>query len=104
MQARDLDTHLHAEKSVEVRQRLVEQKYLRFPHHGPADGDALALTAGQILGFAIKHLIELKNFRHRVDATLDFGLVDLRQLQTERHVFRDIHMRVERIGLEHHAH
>src|SRR6266542_4186064 len=35
---------------VEVRRRLVGQDELRLRHHGPGDGDALALPAGELIG------------------------------------------------------
>src|SRR5215207_8911541 len=46
MDALDLDAQLRAQRGIEVRQRLVEQEYLRLAHQRPPHRDALALTAG----------------------------------------------------------
>jgi hypothetical protein len=54
VQLGDLDAHLHAQRGVEVRQRLVEQEDLGVAHDGAADGDALALAAGQLPWPAVK--------------------------------------------------
>ena len=50
MQLLELDAHLHAQRGVEIGQRLVEQKYLRIAHDGAAERNALALTTGQMRG------------------------------------------------------
>ena len=47
VQPRDLETRVDAQRRIEIGQRLVEQEELRFAHDGAADGDALALAAGQ---------------------------------------------------------
>lgn len=104
MQTGDLDAHLHAKEGVEVRQRFVEEEDLRLADHGAADGDALALAAGEVLGFALEQLVELQDRRGRVDTALDLLFVDVGELEAEGHVLRHRHVRVERVGLEHHAH
>ena len=48
VQLLDLDAHLDAQLGVEVGQRLVEQEHVRLAHQRPADGDALALAAGEL--------------------------------------------------------
>ena len=58
-----LDPHLHAQRRVEVRQRLVEQENLGVAHDGAADGDALALAAGKLAGLAIEQRLELEDSR-----------------------------------------
>ena len=45
--------HLHAQEGVKVRQGFVEQEHRGVAHQGTTDGDALALTAGQLGGFAL---------------------------------------------------
>ena len=54
VQLLDLDAHLGAQLGVEVRQRLVEQKELRVLHQRAPDGDALALAARELAGFAVE--------------------------------------------------
>ena len=63
MQLGDLDAHLHAQLGVEVRQRLVEQERLGLAHDGAADGDALALAAGQLPRLAVHQLLQLQHAR-----------------------------------------
>ena len=48
VQPLDLDPELGAELGVEVGQRLVEQEDVDVAHQRPADGDALALAAGEL--------------------------------------------------------
>ncbi len=54
MELGDLEAHLHAQRRVEVRQRLVEQEGLGLAHDGAADGDALALAAGELARLAVE--------------------------------------------------
>ena len=48
VQFADLQPHRAAQRGVEVRQRLVEQEGRGLAHDGAADGDALALAAGEL--------------------------------------------------------
>jgi hypothetical protein len=45
--AGDLAAHLAAQDRVQVAERFVEQEHQRLAHDGAADGDPLALAAGQ---------------------------------------------------------
>ena len=103
MQLGDLDAHLHAQLGVEVRQRLVEQERLGLAHDGPADGDALALPAGKLPRFAVHKLLQLQHARRFLDPLGDLGPGHAAHPQTEAEIFRDRHVRIERIGLEHHG-
>ncbi len=53
----DLGAHLVAQLGIQVGQRLVHQEDLRVADDGAADGDALALAAGQGLGLAVEILV-----------------------------------------------
>ena len=44
---------VEADRAVEVSGRLVAEQDLRPVHHGPGDGDALLLTAGELVGEAL---------------------------------------------------
>ena len=103
VQRRELIAHAHPERRVQVRQGLVEQEDLGFTHDGPADGHALALAARQGLGLAVQIVADVQHLGGGVDAAPDVGLVDLRQRQGEAHVLAHRHVRIERIGLEHHG-
>ena len=99
----DLDAGGDAKRGVEVRQRLVEQEHLRVAHDGAADGDALALAARHRLGQAVEKFGELQDLGGLANAPVDLGLAFLGDLHAEGHVVVDGHMRIERIGLEHHG-
>ena len=102
MEARDLGAGLDAQLGVEVGQRLVHEEHGGLADDRPAEGDALALAAGELLGLAVEQLLELEDPGRLVDPLLDVRLGDLAQLEAEREVVADRHVRVERVALEHH--
>ena len=97
VQLGDLDAHRDAQCRVEVGERLVEQEHLRVAHDGAADGDALALAAGELLGQPVEVGRELEGLGRLADAGVDLFLARLRQLHAEGHVVVDGHVRVERV-------
>ncbi len=103
LQRLDLEPHLHPELGVEVRQRLVEQKDARIAHNGPAHGDALALTAREILGRAVEIIAEPQQLGRLGHGGGGLLLGDIAQAQAEAHVLGHAQMRVERVILEHHG-
>ena len=66
----DLDPHLHPQHGVEVGKRLVEEEDLRLAHQGPADGDALALAAGELRRLPVEQRLELEHARDLFGALL----------------------------------
>ena len=99
----DLDPHLHPELGIEIRQRFVEQKHFRVTDDGAAHRHPLALATRQLLGLAVDQIGNVEHAGGFSDPALDLRLGIMLQPQTERHVFRDRHMRVERVVLEHHG-
>ena len=97
----DFEPHLHAQFRVEVGQRLVEQEHLRLAHDRAADGDALALAAGHGGGLAVEQRAEL-----RISAAFctrsSICLARARSSSDRSHVVVHRHVRIERVGLEHH--
>ena len=73
MQALDLDPQLVAELGVEVRQRLVEQEDGGVAHERPADRDALALAARELVRPAVEQMVDLQQLRRLRDPALDLG-------------------------------
>src|SRR5437899_12754048 len=71
--ARDLATHLDTELRVEVRERLVEEKDARLTHDRSADGDALALSAGELAWTTLEHGGDAEDGRGLAHALVDFG-------------------------------
>jgi len=67
-----------------------------------ADRDALALPARQRLGLAIEQLADLEDAGSALDPVADLALVQVGELERERHVVVDRHVRVQRVALEHH--
>ena len=102
VESRDLGARLDAQLGVEVGERLVHQEHRGLAHDGATERDALALAAGELLRLAIEELVELDGLGGLLDPALDLGLGDLAQLQPEREVLADRHVRVERVALEDH--
>ena len=103
MQLGDFGTHLHAQLGVQVGQRFVHQEDLGLTHDGTAQGNALALAAGQGLGLAVEQELDAQDAGSFVYAALDFFLGGLAQLQAEGHVIINRHMGIQRVVLEHHG-
>ena len=99
----DLDAHLGPEAGVEVRERLVEQEDVGLADDGAADGDALALPARKLLRLAAEQLFDLQHAGGFRDLAVDLGLVCAQHLERKAHILGHRHMRVERVGLEHHG-
>ena len=73
MQRGELLARRDAQLGVEVRQRLVEQEDVGIAHDGAADGDALALAAGERLGLALEIVGEPQHRGGAVDARVDLA-------------------------------
>ena len=91
-----------AQLGVEVRERLVEQEGDRPAQDGAA-GDTLALAAGELAGAPLQQLFDLEHSRLICDARGDLRLWQPSVLQPEGKVLAQAHVRVERVGLEHHG-
>ena len=102
MQLGDLRAHLDAELGVEVGERLVHQVDLGVADDGAAHGDALALAAGEGGRLAVEELLEVEDAGGLADGLVDGVRVDLAELERERHVVVNAHVRVQRVGLEDH--
>ena len=63
MEPRDLGARLDAELGVEVGERLVHEEHRGLADDRPAERDALALAAGQLLRLAVEELVELEDRR-----------------------------------------
>ena len=103
MQLGQLDARLHAQRGVEVGQRLVKQKHLGLAHDGAADGHALALAAGQGLGFAVEQVRDLQNLGHLADGRAHLGFRLARQFEGKAHVVARRHVRIQGVALEDHG-
>ena len=103
MQARDLDPHLDAQFGIEVGERFVEQEHLRLAHDGAADGDALALAAGQLPRLAL-HEFGMRRISAARLTRRCVSALSLPVMRRPKEMFSlDRHVRIERVGLEHHG-
>ena len=102
VEARDLGAGLDAQLGVEVGERLVHEEDGGLADDGPAQGDALALAAGELLGLARQEGRQLDRLGRLLDPPVDLLLVDLAELEAEGQVVVDGHVRVERVALEDH--
>ena len=75
---------------------------MRFPDDRPAHRDALPLTTGEVLRFAVEEVFKSEDVRRLTDPARDLFLVDLLQLERERHVPEHRHVRIQGVVLEHH--
>ena len=103
LQAADLGTHLHAELGVQIGERLVHEKGLRLAHDGAPHGDALALATGEGARLAIQEVLQTEHLRRVPHTLVDLVLGHLAQAQPEGDVVVHLHVRVERVVLEHHG-
>ncbi len=70
---------------------------------GAANGDALALAAGQFLRPALHQWAEFQDARGLIDLSRDLVLRHPGKTQRKAHVLAHVHMRVKCVGLEHHG-
>ena len=103
VQLGDLRTHLDPQFGVQVREGLVHQEDPGLADDDPPQGDALALTARERPGLSVEQVLDAQYLRRRPHALFDDVPGDLAELQAERHVVVDGHMRVEGVVLEHHG-
>ncbi len=103
MQPLDLKAHGHAQFGVEVGQRFVEQKDLRFAYDRAAHRDALALATGKRTRLTQQEIVDREQARRLAYAFVDLGLRHAAIAQAVSHVVVNAHMRIERVVLEHHG-
>ena len=102
VQPLDLAAHLVAQLGVQVRQRLVEQVQAGVAHDGAADRHALQLAARQLARVALEQVVDGEHLRRPVDLGGDLLLRRSSRAQAEGDVVVHVHVRVQRVVLEHH--
>ena len=103
MQELDLRAHLGAQLGVEIRQRLVEQEDLGLADDGAAHRHPLPLAARELRRAPVEQVAEMENVARLSDPGVDLGLRALGDLEGKAEVLAHAHVRVERVGLEHHG-
>ena len=99
----ELSTHLITELGVQVGQRLVHQEDLGVTHDGAADGDTLALTAGERLRLTVEVLGDTQDLGGGANLAVDLVFGDLLELERKCHVLVHRHVGVQGVALEHHG-
>ena len=102
IQLRNLSSHVSAELCVEVRERFVEEEYLRITDDCTTQRDTLSLTAGESLRLSVKILLDAEDAGSLAYAALDLFLRHFAELQTERHVVVYGHVGIQSVVLENH--
>ena len=97
----ELLLHLLAQLQVERAERLVEQQHARLVDERAGDGDALLLTAGELGHVAVGVVLKAYQTQHTHDLLGDNVLRLLLDGQAEGDVVVDVHVREERVFLEH---
>ena len=102
MQLGKLGSHLCTQLSVQVGQRLVEKEYLRITNDRTTQCNTLSLTAGESLRLSVEQVSDVEDLSSFLNELLDLVLGNLTELQTERHIVKYCHMRIQSVVLENH--
>ena len=103
VQPGELDPHLHAQGGVEVGERLVEQEHLGLATIARPIATRWRWPPDSSLGLRVEQLVEMQDARRLADLPAALLLGHPGQPQREAHIVADRHVRVERVGLEHHG-
>ncbi len=104
VEASELDAHWDAQRGVEVGEGLVEKERPGAAHDGAADGDALALAAGELAWGGVQEAGSISSMRaaSSMRARIPFGGGGSSSRPKARFC-ADGHVRIEGVGLKHHG-
>ena len=103
VQLNQLHAHGRTQLRIQVGERLVHQKDLRFLDHGACQRNALTLTAGEVRGLSVQIRRQTHDFADVRDERIALFLRHFLVNQTELNVLADGHRRIQRIILENHC-
>ena len=103
MQIGDAYAHRGTQLCIEVGKRLVEQENFRFFDQRTTQRHALRLATGELLGQAVEQRLDFQHFGNFRHALCNLFLAFTSQLEPEGKVLAHLHMRIERVVLEHHS-
>src|SRR6185369_16408338 len=86
VQTADLHPYLRAQRCIQVRQRLVEEEDGGASHDRTAHGDALTLSARELLRQPVHELAKAEHRARLFDPRLDLRLGRTAERETEREV------------------
>ena len=99
----NLQACARAQLGVQVRERFVEQKYLRLAHDGAAHGHTLALATREFAWLAVQQRAQLQDVGGLVDPRINLVLGQLGDFQTIGHVVVHAHVRIQGVVLKDHG-
>jgi hypothetical protein len=99
----DFGAHLNPELRIEIRQRLVEKKYLGIANDGPAHRHTLTLPSRELLRVAIQQICKTQDLSCSDDFCTDFGLRNTLKLERKAHILGHSHVRIECVALKDHG-
>ncbi len=102
MKVLELDPHLHAQRGIEVRERLVHQERPRRAQQGTPERDPLSLTARELGRSAVEQRLDVQEACDLLHARAHLRARLAPHLHAEGQVLVDGHVRVERVALEDH--
>ena len=100
VEAGDFGAHLEAGGGVEVGKGLIEQEQRRLADQGAAQGDPLALAAGEGGGLAVEAGGQIEDLGGVAHAAFNFRPGVMPQFQPEGQVVIDGHVGIEGVVLE----
>ena len=83
--------------------RLVEQEGLGVAHEGPAHGDPLALSTGELGGLAVEELVQLEQVSRPLHSLRHIVVGGVVEAEREGDVLVHVQVRIEGVVLEHHG-
>jgi hypothetical protein len=96
-------TNPFSKDRIKVAERLVEKKGPRVSNQRPSHCDSLTLPAAQLSGFLVKQVLDFESLRRLMDTPLNLLRRYSPESQVQGEILITIHVRVQRIGLEHHC-
>ena len=103
LHAADFVADFDLEARVEVAHRFVEQQHVRLLDQRARHGNALLLAAGKLGRLAVEQILDLQHLGNLARLFITLGLLHALLLEREGDVVDDLQMRIQRVGLEHHA-
>jgi len=103
MQTGQVGSHLGTQLSIQVGQRLVQKEDLRITDDGTAQSNTLSLTTGQSGRLSLKQMRNAEDLSGSGNTVLDLSLGHMTDLQTESHIIKNSHVRIQSVVLEHHG-
>ena len=98
-----LNAQLLAQLRVEVGERLVEKKNLRLDHEGTRDGDALLLSAGELVRPPVLEPLQADERERLRDTPLALAARHMRHAQAVGNIVVHRHVRKQRVILKDHG-